>query len=510
MTGMRFRLKFADCSKGVSPVVGMVLVLAIIAGVMSIIQIKYVPQWDYKKEAQSFNTLVSEANEIPALLTSKSSSTSIQVDVGVNYPQYPFLVNPISSYGMVKVVPENVSVSYSIYGPRVEENYSSSAIIFEPTYLYMPRINLTYEHGAVIEYGQNYAKPIMLSQVAFSKDEINLPVITSKKISVIAKSYVLHFYLISKGVGKTVYNLTVSFKTLYPELWKRTLSKIYGNSAVISVSGNLVTVKFKKAIMISNPAWYMSIRNNFSKSSAKYVSAILSMPSHVYLNPSGRASITLQVLDKYGNPMDNVSLRVQVDNSTVCQLLNNNTLVSSMVTTTGFNGMGVIYIEGLKQGNAEITVKAEIPASKGGTNVSVISVNVTKKTGSGRYTIDIVHANGSLAGCYIYRYCGCCRRGHCWIYYDVYTYDVLARITPTPPELTPVTVYFLNGSEAVIQTTGFCNSSGYVHVAMTVGVHVGYSSDTTLITPQKLVDVKPDTVVVSVGASSAEETINYT
>ena len=507
MTDMRFRFRFTDCSKGVSPVVGMVLVLAIIAGVMSIIQIKYVPQWDYKREAQSFNTLVSEVSEIPALLTSKSGSTSLQVDVGVNYPQYPFLVNPLSSYGTVKVIPENVSVSYSIYNQKVRENYSSSAIIFEPTYLYMPRVNLTYEHGAVIEYGQNYAKPIMLSQVAFSKNEINLPIVTSKKISVVAKSYVLHFYLISKGAGKTVYNLTVSFKTLYPELWKQTLSRIYGNSAAISVSGNLVTVRFKKAnIRISNPAWYMSIRNTLSKGSAKYVSAILSMPSHVYLNPSGRASITLQVLDRYGNPMDNVSLRLQVDDSTVCQLLNNNTLVSSMVTTTGFSGVCVVYVQGLKQGNTRITVKADLPASKGGTNVSVISVNVTKKTGSGRYTIDIVHANGTLVGYYSYGCCCCCCRG---VDYDVYSYDILARITPRPPELTPVTVYFLNGSEAVIQTTGFCNSSGYVHVAMTVGVRVN-STHTSTITPQKLVDIKPDTVVVSVGASSAEKAINYT
>ena len=94
--------------------------------------------------------------------------------------------------------------------------------------------------------------------------------------------------------------------------------------------------------------------------------------------------------------------------------------------------------------------------------------------------------------------------------YNVYSYDVLARITPRPPELTPVTVYFLKGDEAVIQTTGFCNSSGYVHIVMTVGVRVNSVSAGTPITPQKLVDVKPDTVVVSVGASSAEKAINYT
>ncbi len=40
-------------SKAVSPVVGMVLILAVIAGLMSIIQTKYVPQWDYQKEAQN-------------------------------------------------------------------------------------------------------------------------------------------------------------------------------------------------------------------------------------------------------------------------------------------------------------------------------------------------------------------------------------------------------------------------------------------------------------------------
>ncbi|RUM34773.1 MAG: hypothetical protein DSY33_01260 [Archaeoglobus sp.] len=497
-----------DTNFGVSPVVGMILILAIIAGIMAIIQTEYVPKWDYQKEAQNFNVLTSEASRIPEILTSGVTSTSLHIDVGVNYPQYPFLVNPLSSYGVIEVIPENVSISYKVYDNTVKENYTSSAIVIRPVYLYMPEINITYEYGAVIEYGKNYAKPIMLNQIAFSRNEITLPIVNSTKVLTAVKTINLHFFLLSRGVGKKVYNLTISFKTLYPKLWKSKLEKIYNDSlAKISVSGNVVTVRFKSAMIVSIPAWCMYTKPVSSRTSTMQVSAVVTQPSQVYLNPQGRSSITIQVLDKYGNPASNASVRVWVANTSVCKLLVNNALVDSLNTTTGIDGLSVVYIEGLKQGNTKIFLQSDIPATKGGYNLSVVLINVTKKAGVGRYTIDIIHANGSLVG--YYGYGRCCR---CWNYYNVYSYDILASVSPKPDKFTPVNVYFLNNSEGVlIQTTEFCNSSGYVHVSITAGVYTTYPlDDSKVVPPQYLVDEKPTEVVVSVGASSTSKQINYT
>ncbi len=150
------------------------------------------------KRSSELKTLISEVSSIPSILT-KQSSNSLQLDVGVRYPQYPFLINPPASYGVLRIIPEKVKVNYTIYGKTVSEEYNSSAIVIIPIYLYMPQVNFSYEHGAVIEYGKNYRKPIMINQISFSKNEIDFPVILSKDESIAAESFILHFYPLSSG-----------------------------------------------------------------------------------------------------------------------------------------------------------------------------------------------------------------------------------------------------------------------------------------------------------------------
>ncbi len=503
-------------TRAISPVVGMVLVLAIIAGIMSIIQTQYVPRWDYQKEVQSYNALLSEVREIPALLTSSQSSTAVKLDAGTDYPQYPFLVNIKSSYGVVEIFPENVSVSYTVFGKKVDENYTSSTIIVRPYYLYMPQVNITYEHGAVIMNGSNYARPIVLSQVAFSKDSISLPIVESSNFSAAAKTFVLHFYLVSKGEGKEVSNLTVAFQTRYPELWEDILKKIYGNN--VSVSGSLVTLHVSGPVTLSISAW-----NTYAQpvgtpsSSRRFVSAVIAVPEKVYLNPGQRSEINVQLLDRYGNPITNASINVKVDNASVCKILTNSSLSNKGTFTTSIDGVANFFVEALNAGKTEIEVTTPIPSANGGKNTTVVEVNVTKLQESPEsYYVGIVHANATWVGDYYVKVkgCGCggCKCG-CWKY-DVYTYNILVKVSlnGNPQNSTPVDFRFLdNSGDVIFEDIAFTNSTGYAKLVKIVGVYAGEDSCAvnTMPPPQKFLDEKPFRVIVTAGVTMNSTEINY-
>ncbi len=135
--------------------------------------------------------------------------------------------------------------------------------------------------------------------------------------------------------------MSIRFETLYPKLWKSTLESIYGSDAVVKVSGNTVSLTIKKAVYLRIPAWSLSTHPISVKNvSSNAVSAILVTPKHVYLNVNGTDYVSIQVLDRYGNPMKNVTLGVYVENSTVCNLMSKN-------VTTSFNGIARIYLRGL-------------------------------------------------------------------------------------------------------------------------------------------------------------------
>ncbi len=489
-------------SKAVSPVVGMVLILAIIAGLMSIIQTKYVPQWDYQKEAQNFKTLISEVSSISSILT-KQSSNSLQLDVGVRYPQYPFLINPPASYGVLRIIPEKVKVNYTIYGKTVSEEYNSSAIVITPIYLYMPQVNFSYEHGAVIEYGKNYRKPIMINQISFSKNEIDFPVILSKDESIAAESFILHFYPLSSGSGERVYNLSISFETLYPKLWKSTLESIYGSDAVVKVSGNTVSLTIKKAVYLRIPAWSLSTQPISVKNvSSNAVSAILVTPKHVYLNVNGTDYVSIQVLDRYGNPMKNVTLGVYVENSTVCNLMSKN-------VTTSFNGIARIYLRGLNPGTTKVVVKTDLKPTSSGSNKTVFNVTVVKS----EQKIEIIRAIGEEDGYYTISIssgkCGCKRCGCCEIYYQVYDYNIIAKINGNSVNNIPVEFYFLDSENTTLYIgVTFTNESGYAHLTLIAGVRDDSASG-TYTTPQVLLDSKPVKVIVVAGTSQKTKEISY-
>ncbi len=490
----------------------MVLVLAIIAGVMSIIQTKYIPQWDYQKESQSFSELVSEVSQIPSVLTSPTTSTSLQIKAGVEYPQYPFLVNPPSTYGVIRIVPEKLTVSYTIYGHRVKGIYNTSAIIVRPVYLYKPEVELVYEYGAIIEYGKNYARPVILNQVAFSNNEIDLPVVESNPVSLAAKSFVLHFYLLSKNGRNKVSNLTISFESQYPELWANTLKKIYGSSADVTFTNNLVTVKFNKPVYLSIPAWSLSTQpvGNASSGSVE-VSAVIAIPSQVYVNSNGgRSAIEVQVLDRYGNPLNNVTLAIGVENESVCRVLVNGSEATSANITTGFNGIGEFYVEGIKAGKTKVEIRANLPRTENGTNETCVTVNVTKVEGAyNNYEIVIVHANASLIGYYHSGWC-CPRWSN---YYNVYGYNILVRVTENgvPVKNVPVNFYFLDFNNNILfMGIAYTNSSGYAEYTTMVSVKTDEVSGSTLTwMPSKIINTEPTSVLVEAGASSNKTEINY-
>lgn len=90
-------------SKGISPVVGFVLVLSIIVGAIGLIQAYQVPQWIKSFEYEHYMNLKQEFYKIHDHIVDASNYgySSLTLPTDVNYPSYQFLFTPTHSQAMV-------------------------------------------------------------------------------------------------------------------------------------------------------------------------------------------------------------------------------------------------------------------------------------------------------------------------------------------------------------------------------------------------------------------------
>jgi len=212
--------------RGVSVVIGAMLMLLIVTAMWGTIQAYHVPNWNEDVEYEHLNvvhddimTFKSDVEDVAISEVPKSSDFRM----GVRYPNRMFLANPGAGVAG-SLTSENVSVSivYTIdftgY-PTITTNYTSNRIIYEVQgSIDSPK--LVYEHGLIIrDYGNEYATTDEQSLII--GDEIYIPVLTgnltassSMETESIALRPMSYEYSRSKILSA---NITLS--TDYPEVW---------------------------------------------------------------------------------------------------------------------------------------------------------------------------------------------------------------------------------------------------------------------------------------------------
>jgi flagellin-like protein len=265
--------KFGMGRRGVSPVIGAVMLFAIAVLTIGILQIQLVPSMCKSKEAKNALKVAKSLEEFTNEL-SEGKRASITVDTA-HYTKYPFLLTPPDPALVVKVEPLNISVNYTVVLPNgtiMSRNVTvrSSRLIVENLYYYYPVTKYIYENSALFEVEGN--KSITLIPPSIDNSTIRFVVVNSSSKSFATNAPVsLQFSPVSEGEFYAK-NITISFKSVCPDGWKD----------FAEVSGNTVTLKGEGVRVLV----YQYTEGNYAQSTSY---------GNYILLPTGGSNYTLSV-----------------------------------------------------------------------------------------------------------------------------------------------------------------------------------------------------------------------
>ncbi|MEM5824006.1 MAG: CARDB domain-containing protein [Archaeoglobaceae archaeon] len=240
-------------SKAVSPLIGFILLMAIVMGLIGILQSTAVPQWNKAVEAKHLSELkygVAGVSEVISLSASTGNPAKIVLKAGVDYPNYYVLVSPPKASTTISTKDLGIRVDGTI---AIEEK--TSAILVEPNYFYSWRSKLIYEHSAVLRLEDSFVLKES-DQISFSNNSISLYIIKANFNSfATTESANLIFIPVSIG-GRNLFSGNISFECFdekTAEWWNSTLSEVYRNNSEVRVSrnGNVVNIENLKNITLS-------------------------------------------------------------------------------------------------------------------------------------------------------------------------------------------------------------------------------------------------------------------
>ena len=223
-------------SRGVSVIVGFILLLLMGMIILSVVQTQYVPSVLKSVEMKHVNDLAIEFSEVrDAVVSGKKLTTTFKL--GVDYPKYLFLLTPQPLASSIYCVREGITFNANLSYP-IEYSYSlsdfgvnnTSRIVLFVNNFVQPDYYLVYENSAIFKFvwNLNDTHPLVLSdQKMFIDNTVNLFLINSTNFKSISTTGSVDVVLIPVSIGRAyAKDLTVSFESVYPKYWNDTLSRL--------------------------------------------------------------------------------------------------------------------------------------------------------------------------------------------------------------------------------------------------------------------------------------------
>ena len=239
-TGIR---RLCKEERGVSVVIGAMLMLLIMATLYGTIQAYHVPNWNTDVEYEHLNIvhddMIMFKSDVEDVALSEAPKSS-DFRMGVRYPNRMFLVNPGTGVaGALTSEDVSVSIVYTIDGlsePTITTNYNSNRIIYEVQGT-VDSPKLVYEHGVIIrDYGNEYATTDEQSLII--GDEIFIPVLTGNltaSSSLETESIALR--PLSQSYSRTnIKSVEITISTDYPEVWEQLLAGTSTANTTVSIN----------------------------------------------------------------------------------------------------------------------------------------------------------------------------------------------------------------------------------------------------------------------------------
>ncbi|MCX8172697.1 MAG: hypothetical protein N3D09_03690 [Archaeoglobaceae archaeon] len=234
-------------TSGVSPLIGFVLLMAIVMGLIGILQSTALPQWNRAVEIKHFDSLkyeVAGIGEILSISASTRNPSKLVLSAGVSYPNYYFLISPSKASTTFLTRDLNISIEGKVkIGGEIWDLFYknvTSAIMVGPNYLYSARSKFLYEHSAIfiLENG------LILrggDQISFSNDSISLYILKANFKSFATTENVNLIFIPVLVSGKNLFTGKITLECYDEQTagwWSRELSEIYGDR--VAKIGNTV------------------------------------------------------------------------------------------------------------------------------------------------------------------------------------------------------------------------------------------------------------------------------
>ncbi len=226
---MSMTKKFREDEKGVSVVIGAVLLFAIMVTMYTTIQVAQVPAWnkeiEYNHQDVVYSDMMSLKSDIEnaAMLETPKSSN---IHMGVRYPNRMIFINPgVGAVGMLSTDTENMKIvieyTVNVTGTLITytKTYNSSRIIYE-AYGTINSPKLVYEHGIIIrDWGT--ANITTDEQSLIANDKLYIPIVngsSSSKSSMETESLEIKPYA-DTSTRTNIKYVNITMDTNYPEVW---------------------------------------------------------------------------------------------------------------------------------------------------------------------------------------------------------------------------------------------------------------------------------------------------
>lgn len=235
-------MKLLCCDeKGVSEVIGAILIFTILVAFLGMLQVYGVPAWNKETEFSHFNRLYDDFLDMKRIVQDTAVydiPRTALLHASLDYPARMFLINPPKPSAMVVTRQDKYLVI--TYNGNITERVNSCTLRVEEKYSYFPAPALVLEHGMII--GDAGAVSYKIDDPPVTKNNMNLLIIgCDNSSSGTTESLNLHVYPVLLNT-LAVSNATLSFNTDYPLLWS---SYLASTGADYSVAGNSITVSYK-------------------------------------------------------------------------------------------------------------------------------------------------------------------------------------------------------------------------------------------------------------------------
>ena len=365
-------------SKGVSVLVGFILLMLTLMIFISILQAYVVPGVCKRLELEKFNKLVEEIQEIDKDIIDNRLST-VTLDLGITYPKYMFLVTPPQMGSSVVAERFDINISYDEILPNGsilhrEGVYTTDRLEIVPNYFYSRGYRLVLENSAIFEYHYSRFAIALLGQQTFGRDRIYIPLLNAT-FSSFSSAQPIDIVVdpVSYGGYVLARNVTITFPTSCPDYWIQIAPKLKSMGYNITLVGDVVTISHPNVTRLY--ITYAFLFKGVSISALSYSNIYRPKPSFIFpIDPTTNYNVTVGesinlgvvVLDEFNNPIRGYPVNVTLTGVGT---------VTPNIAYTDSNGVAKVVFTSKTVGKALINFS--IPVGSVLYTINVLSSGVT-------------------------------------------------------------------------------------------------------------------------------------